>query len=58
MTGGQQRVMTVLRAIARWRTRHAAKTARRESSLVARTTKASGKAGRKAGRLSARLPVS
>jgi uncharacterized membrane protein YphA (DoxX/SURF4 family) len=41
-----------------WRTRHAAKTARRESSLVARTAKASGKAGRKAGRLSARLPVS
>ena len=27
-----------------WRTRHAAKTARRESSLVARTAKASGKA--------------
>jgi uncharacterized membrane protein YphA (DoxX/SURF4 family) len=41
-----------------WRTRHAAKTARRESSLVARTAKASGKAGRKAGRLSAHLPVS
>ena len=41
-----------------WRTRHAAKTARRESSLVARTAKASGKAGRKAGRVSARLPVS
>jgi putative oxidoreductase len=41
-----------------WRTRHAAKTARRESSLVARTAKASGKAGRKAGRLSARLPAS
>ena len=33
-----------------WRTRHAAKTARRESSLVARTAKASGKAYRKAGR--------
>ena len=41
-----------------WRTRHAAKTARREASLVSRTAKASGKAGRKAGRLSARLPVS
>ena len=45
-----------------WRTRHAAKTARRESSLVTRTAKASGKAGRKAGRLSGRvsehLPVS
>ena len=41
-----------------WRTRHAAKTARRESSLVARTAKASGKAGRNAGRVSARLPVS
>lgn len=41
-----------------WRTRHAAKTARRETSLVTRTAKASGKAGRKAGRLSGRLPVS
>src|ERR1700730_16886246 len=41
-----------------WRTRHAAKTARREASLVTRTAKASGKAGRKAGRLSGRLPVS
>ena len=41
-----------------WRIRHAAKTARRESSLIARTAKASGKASGKAGRLSARLPVS
>jgi putative oxidoreductase len=41
-----------------WRTRHAAKTARREASLVTRTAKASGKAGRKAGRLSGRLPAS
>src|SRR6201985_384285 len=45
-----------------WRTRHAAKTARRGASLVTRTAKASGKAGRKAGRLSGRvsehLPVS
>ena len=45
-----------------WRTRHAAKTARREASMVTRTAKASGKAGRKAGRLSGRvsehLPVS
>jgi hypothetical protein len=32
-----------------WRTRHAAKTARREASLVAKTAKASGKAGAKAG---------
>ena len=32
-----------------WRTRYAAKTARREASLVSRTAKASGKAGRKAG---------
>jgi putative oxidoreductase len=44
-----------------WRTRHAAKTARREASLVARTAKATGKAsakaGRRAGRLSSRTPV-
>ena len=33
-----------------WRTRHAAKTARREASLVARTAKATGKASAKAGR--------
>jgi putative oxidoreductase len=32
-----------------WRSRHTAKTARREASLVARTAKASGKAGAKAG---------
>jgi uncharacterized membrane protein YphA (DoxX/SURF4 family) len=38
-----------------WRTRHAAKTARREASLVTRTAKASGKAGRKTGRLSGRV---
>ena len=31
-----------------WRTRHAARTARREASLVARTAKASGKASAKA----------
>jgi putative oxidoreductase len=41
-----------------WRTRHAATTARREASLVARTARASGKVGRKAGHLSGRLPVS
>ena len=33
-----------------WRTRHAAKTARREASLVARTAKAAGKASAQAGR--------
>jgi putative oxidoreductase len=38
-----------------WRTRHTARTARREASMVARTAKASGQAGRKAGRLSGRL---
>jgi len=32
-----------------WRTRHAAKTARREASLVAKTAKVSGRAGAKAG---------
>jgi putative oxidoreductase len=32
-----------------WRTRHAAKTARREASLVAKTAKVSGQAGAKAG---------
>jgi putative oxidoreductase len=41
-----------------WRTRHAAKTARREASLVARTAKVTGKAsakvGRRAGQLSPR----
>jgi putative oxidoreductase len=43
-----------------WRTRHAAKSARREASLVAKTAKASGKAGVKAGvkagQVSSRLP--
>ncbi|HEX2820319.1 MAG TPA: DoxX family protein [Streptosporangiaceae bacterium] len=50
-----------------WRTRHAAKTARREASLVAKTARASGKAGAKtgvkagkvsakAGQVSSRLP--
>ena len=33
-----------------WRTRHAAKTARLEASLVARTAKTTGKASAKAGR--------
>ncbi len=40
-----------------WRGRHAARTARRETSLVARTAKVSGKTAAKAGRLSSRLPV-
>ena len=39
-----------------WRSRHAAKTARREVSLAAKTARASGKAGAAAGRLSSRLP--
>ncbi len=38
-----------------WRTRHAAKTARREASLVTRTAKATGKASAKAGRRAGRL---
>ena len=38
-----------------WRTRHAARTARREASLVARTAKASGKAGARAGELRGRV---
>ena len=37
-----------------WRTRHAAKTARREASLVAKTAKTSGRAGAKAGMTSGR----
>ena len=37
-----------------WRTRHAAKTARREASLVARTAKATSKASAKVGRASAK----
>ena len=43
-----------------WRTRHAAKTARREASMVTKTAKASGKAGAKAGvragQVSSKLP--
>jgi putative oxidoreductase len=43
-----------------WRTRHAAKSARKEASRLARTAKASGKAGVKAGvkagQVSSRLP--
>ncbi len=43
-----------------WRTRHAAKTARREATMVAKTAKTSGKvgakAGVKAGQVSSRLP--
>ncbi len=38
-----------------WRSRHAAKTARREATLVARTAKATGKASAKAGRRAGRL---
>jgi len=38
------------------RSRHAAKTARREASLVAKTAKASGQAGVKAGQVSSRIP--
>jgi putative oxidoreductase len=37
-----------------WRTRHAAKTARREATMVAKTAKTSGKAGAKAGMTSGR----
>jgi putative oxidoreductase len=40
-----------------WRGRHAARSARRDAALVARTAKVSGKAGAKASRLSSRLPV-
>jgi uncharacterized membrane protein YphA (DoxX/SURF4 family) len=40
-----------------WRGRHAARSARRDVSLAARTARMSGKAGAKAGRLSARLPA-
>jgi putative oxidoreductase len=39
-----------------WRTRHAAKAARKEASRLARTAKASGKAGMKAGQVASRLP--
>jgi uncharacterized membrane protein YphA (DoxX/SURF4 family) len=38
-----------------WRGRHAARSARRDLSLAARTARASGKAGVKAGRISGRL---
>ncbi len=38
-----------------WRTRHAASTARREASMVARTAKASAKSGAKAGQLRGRV---
>jgi putative oxidoreductase len=38
-----------------WRTRHAARTARREASMVARTAKASAKSGAKAGQLRGRV---
>jgi putative oxidoreductase len=40
-----------------WRGRHAARSARRDAALVARTAKVSGQAGAKASRLSRRLPV-
>ena len=40
-----------------WRSRHAARAARREVSLAAKTARASGKAGAAAGRLSSRLPA-
>jgi putative oxidoreductase len=40
-----------------WRSRHAARSARREVSLAAKTARASGKAGAAAGRLSSRLPA-
>jgi putative oxidoreductase len=39
-----------------WRTRHAAKTARRETKLVAKTARASGRAGARAGQATSRLP--
>ena len=38
-----------------WRTRHAARTARREASMVTRTAKASAKSGAKAGQLRGRV---
>jgi len=38
-----------------WRTRHAAKTARREASLVAKTARTSGQAGAKVGRTSGQV---
>jgi uncharacterized membrane protein YphA (DoxX/SURF4 family) len=38
-----------------WRTRHAARSARKEASRLARTAKASGQAGVKAGKLTSRV---
>jgi putative oxidoreductase len=40
-----------------WRSRHAARTARRDLRLAARAARVSGKAGARAGRLSGRLPA-
>lgn len=40
-----------------WRGRYAARSARRDVSLAARTAKMSGKAGARASRLSSRLPI-
>jgi len=40
-----------------WRSRHAARTVRRDLALATRTAKASGKAGARAGRISARVPA-
>lgn len=40
-----------------WRSRHAAKTARREVALAKRSGKAGAKAGARAGRFSARMPA-
>jgi putative oxidoreductase len=40
-----------------WRGRHAAKAARHDVALAAKTAKLSGKAGAKAGRLSSQLPI-
>jgi putative oxidoreductase len=40
-----------------WRSRHAARSARHDVSLAARTAKVSGKAGARAGRLRSRLPA-
>jgi len=40
-----------------WRGRHAARAARHDVALAAKTAKLSGKAGAKAGRLSSQLPI-
>ena len=40
-----------------WRGRHAARSARHDVTLAARTARMSGKAGARAGRLASRLPV-